>query len=236
MKSDEPRTFHDFEKLLAKYKVKTEWVKIIVAFGDIVSFAPWLRRAINTPDERKFIITRLYSKLAYMRNVKGLFTKGMGDGAMIVRELGKGHNCNIAIDFLRELSLFNTYMNEVINHLDFPRPDGFRVRVCLGNALKLYLNNCKYPCSMKLDYVEYPTILAARMLVVAKRKYPLIAHESVKDLIGAKADKAGIEFHALESDTLKEFRDRMTAHGIDGIDNEDLNSLFAFKILETKEA
>lgn len=237
MKNNEPRTFHDFEKLLKKSTIKTESANIIVAYGDTIGFAPWLRRALNTPAERKFYLVRLYSMLAWMRENKNLFTKGMGDGGMIVKELSQRNNAETVIEFLRDMNCFNTYMNEVITHLDFPRPDGFRVRVCLGSVIKIYLNDCKYgeKCTVRLDYVEYPTILASRMLIIAKKEYPLVCHQAVKELIGNKAEPEGISFKLLEKEPLIEFEKKISSVGIDGIDKEDLSSLWAFYVKDKSE-
>lgn len=228
----EPHTFHDFEKLLKNYPVKTQWKKVIVAFGDIINFAPWLRRAINTPEEKKFLVTRLYSKLTYMRHEKNMFTKGLGDGAMIVQELGKGDESLLVANFLREMKYFKTYMDEVMARLSYPKPQGFRIRVCVGHALKLFLNNCPNMCTLKVDYVEYPITLASRMLMISKKEHPFICHEAVKELLGNRAEKEGISFKPVEIEAKVKFLELTAALHVDGIDKEDLDVLWLFDVAD----
>jgi len=223
MKPNEALSLAKIGDILSKHTIQADRKRVIVAFGDVIGFAKWLRRASNSPEEVKFFLTRLYKRLAHMKE-QGFFMKAMADGGMVLRELPNGHNCNLVADFLKEMIVWRQHMMEIIRETEFPRPEGFRVRVTVGHALKIGTSFCDRMCVFHNDYVGYPINLACRMLKVESRTIPFMAHESVVDVLEKKARKKGIEFTKIRT------KDRR----MDGIDVEDMANLWSFNVIENK--
>lgn len=213
--------FKKCELELAKQKVHAERKWIVVAFVDILGFATWVRRASNSPEERQKFVIHLYRKLTYYSTSKGYFVKLLGDGAMIVRELVAGHNCQTVMTMLKDLDCLHKYIDRVIMQSEFPRLGGSRIRVVAGHVLKLRSKFCANDCFLQDDYIGYPINLAARLLEVLKTTEPIICHESVKDIVGKKEEKSDFVFRLLKLEGERR---------LDGIDEEDLNSLWAVSL------
>jgi class 3 adenylate cyclase len=138
--------------------------------------------------------------------------KFLGDGLMTVAILGRGHNCDVARQFLCDLTALSDAMNTAIDGmLVYPKPVGFRTRVVAGQVSRI-----KTP-EGDIDYVGYAVNLSSRLLRVQENTR-LICHESVKDIIGTKD---GLEFKKV----------KVSRHDIDGVDFEDLDGLWEFKCL-----
>lgn len=139
---------------------------------------------------------------------------------MLVKEMSSGHNCNKAIDFLKDMNCFTKFICQSIDKTAWPRPDGFRVRVAAGHVLKMNMTLCKQGCTFQSDYIGYPVNLASRMLDIAKDSERLICHESVRDIIGVKkAEKAGVAFKPLNG----------LISTPEGVDDEDIKGLWSFE-------
>jgi len=213
------QSFKECETELAKQKIKSERKWVVVAFADILGFAPWIRRASNSPEELKKFVIHLYRKFTYLSTGKGYFVKLLGDGAMIVRELENGHhNCKTVIAMLKDMDCLHKYINNIIERSGFPRPTGSRIRIAAGHVIKLTSQFCDRNCFLQDDYIGYPVNLAARLLDVLPATEPVICHESVKDVVGKKGDKHELIFRQLKIDNERR---------LDGIDEEDLNSLWS---------
>jgi len=218
-KNDRASTYRECQKILSKHNIKTESKRVVVAFVDIIGFGPWIKRAHALSDFH-FLITQLYRKLVHFHNDLGYHVKFLGDGAMIVKEMNPGHNCGMAIKFLRDMDCLAGFMTEVIKKTAWPRPEGFRVRLAAGHVSKLSINVCERECALQKDYIGYPVNLAARMLDVLKDTTPLLCHESVKDIVGPKKSKV----------VNLVFTKQLKPHKFfDGVDVEDLDHLWEFK-------
>lgn len=217
--NDEQSKYRECQKVLSKHPIKTESKRVLVAFADIVGFGPWIKRAHALSDFH-FLVTQLYRKLMYLRDVRKYHVKFLGDGGMILREMTKGHSCGMVVEFLRDMACLENFMTQTISKTIWPRPSGFRIRLAAGHVSKLHAVMCKTDCSFQKDYIGYPVNLAARMLDVFKGSTSCICHESVKDIIGPRKSKmANLSFKKL-----------LKPHFIpDGVDEEDLDHLWEFR-------
>jgi class 3 adenylate cyclase len=226
MQRDENRkySFAECEASLSSHKISKERKRIIVIFADLVGFAPWMRRAHSLADFA-FIIDRIYRKFIHFKEDLGYHVKLLGDGAMFVKEMGRGHNCEKVLQILRDMKCLSGYVNEVIARAEWPRPGGFRIRLASGYVTKIKARLCDRECSLQHDYIGYPVNLAARMLEIDKKSKPIILHESVKDIIGtAKSKRAGLSFNAIP----------YPVRSPDGIDEEDLTSFWGYTFEDVK--
>ena len=216
--TEETKSYRDCQRALARHTIKTESKRVIVAFVDVVGFGPWIKRAHALSDFH-FLITQLYRKLVHFHDDLGYHVKFLGDGGMILKEMLPGHNCGMAIKFLRDMDCLGNFMGTVIKKTAWPRPDGFRIRIAAGHVSKLTIKICETECTFQKDYIGYPINLASRILEVMKDSSVCICHESVKDIIGQrKAKIANLVFNKQSN----------PYEPPNGVDAEDLNHLWEF--------
>lgn len=203
-----------------------ERVRVLVCYGDILGFSEWIKRPANAPEEVESLMHGVYEEFEKFATDSKGFAKYLGDGIMIVIELGPKNNSCLAVDFMRKSCLFVDSINKLI-HSHWPRPHGFRLRMVAGYVYKKSLG-CQN-CMVKLtggqrgqsaEFIGYPINLAQRILYV-QPNITLLCHESVKQLIGKKR-------HDLILQKIKVPKVRAP-----GIDNEDLRNLHVFKLHPT---
>jgi len=215
----EEYSYKKCEAVLETYKIHTERKRVIVAFADTVGFASWIKRT-HSMEDFHFLAVRLYRKILHMRKQFGYHVKFSGDGAMFVKELKPGHNCRSTILMLQHMDCLVQFMVESISRTHYPRPRSFRVRLAAGYVTKLHASICKLECDFQKDYIGYPVNLSSRMLDLASENNPVMCHESVKDIIGDKRSSAA---------NLIFERVNIPKADADGVDEEDLKSLWTWK-------
>lgn len=190
--------------------------KVIAAFGDIRGFRKWTLRAMNTPEVSSAFIEEVYRHFETFSQSTNNFVKYLGDGILIIKELGNGHNCGNARSFLQEIYTLNTQVHDALKKV-WPRPEGFRVRVACGHVWKRYTlkrirgHHVRHP-----EYIGYPVNMAQSLLYVYP-EIPTICHESITELIGTKTN--GLVFERLPAP--KERRH--------GVDPQDFHGLWTFR-------
>jgi hypothetical protein len=189
--------------------------RIIAAFGDIRGFRKWTLRALNSPEVSEGFIRDVYSNFEQFSQKTSNYVKYLGDGLLIVRELGNGHNCGTARQFLHEVHNLTVAIEDSIKGI-WPRPDGFRARVACGYVWKRpTIKRWKGRNFNHAEYIGYAVNMAQALLYV----YPEIqniCHESIVELIGPK--KNGLVLERLAPP--KERRH--------GVDPQDFNGLWRF--------
>lgn len=189
--------------------------RIIAAFGDIRGFRKWTLRALNSPEISERFIEEVYGHFEHFTQDTTSYVKYLGDGLLIIRELGNGKISKIAKQFLYEVHDLTKNIEGSIQGT-WPRPDGFRVRVACGYVWKRQTRkrydgrNFRHP-----EYIGYAVNMAQALLYVYPET-PNICHESIIELIGTK--KNGMVFEQLPPP--KERRH--------GVDPQDFNGLWSF--------
>lgn len=192
---------------------------VVVAFGDILGFGVWSRRAANTPEVRDPFIIEFYAEIEkYLKDQSYLHAKFLGDGFMVVKELPeRGHKCGTVLRFIVELQGLTRRLLNIVRNCPFPPPDGFRLRIASGHVTKFMVTDPDDRSKKKPEYVAYAVNLAQRLLEVSP-KIPIIAHESAIKILGSKKKK--IKLRSLgHSDQ----RPR-------GVDLEDIDGLWAVEL------
>ena len=189
---------------------------IIVGFGDISGFTNWAHRfTINQKVFTEFILS-VHDRYLAMRE-KGYFVKLLADGLMFVREIDAAKNTE------REIysCLINSYVlgkeiRLMIEAMPYPRPDGFRTRIVMGETWKLEsIDRLKIK---EVDYIGYIVNLAFRLLNVEKT-VPFICHESIKD----KTNPASLEMINMKMESVN-----VAKLSIQGITDDDLQDLWSY--------
>lgn len=181
--------------------------KVIVAFGDILGFTAWTRRASNAPEDCELLIQKIYEEFAALQSEMKCHFKLLGDGFMVLRELRQEKSCRVIGQFLRELYLVAERIDRIVKDHPPPRPDGFRVRVAIGRVFM----------PARKEYAGYPINLAQRLLEVSPHVL-CICHESVGPaLIEKKAHGIRVERMAVPKETPR------------GVDSDDLKGLWSFQ-------
>ncbi len=195
--------------------------RVVVAFGDIIGFRTWTRRAMTTPEESRDFIESFYRALeAYSLKTKA-YVKFLGDGLMIVWEIEGGKNGDVARFLIEIYELALSIQNMIVKH--YPRPLGIRFRVCSGYVWKIIMTKKRLGEKIKCaEYVGYVVNLAEHLLHVSPRVL-CVCHESVVETMGSK--KTGLRFEELEGPTELPR----------GVDPEDLAGLRSFRVESARD-
>lgn len=164
------------------------------------------------------IIANVYVEFERMAMECGYYVKFLGDGLMMVREMGGGHNCGVTMKFLQDAESLTHRIEEIIR-VHWPRPDGFRIRVTSGHVWKRMatIRSGGRRQTIRLpEYIGYSVNLAQRLLEV-QPTIACICDESIPEILGPKKQKLSLE----RMGTPKE-RPR-------GVDPEDLERLWIFR-------
>ncbi len=191
--------------------------KILVAFGDILGFGTWTRRALTTPEDSKDLIDKIYYEFENYSNLSGCYVKFLGDGIMSIREIRQKRsdsNAGITLKFIHDINALSEKIRWLIK-CHFPRPDGFRVRATAGHAWRIPLKHHKPP-----EYVGYIVNLAQRLLEISPQT-PFICHESIKEILGNKKTDLKLDRFVRQKEKPR------------GVDIEDLDQLWSLKITES---
>lgn len=190
---------------------------VLVAFGDISDFASWTRRGSNSPEEFKSFMVQVYREFIRFRNGSGYFVKLIGDGLMAIKELAPKYSISDATSLLCHSYELTTSIEKIIEGTEYPRPNGFRIRIVAGYVWKLTATHTKNEKRKQTDYLGYSINLAARLLEV-ERKVPCLCHQSVKEILNG-FKKPIIKFGKVK-------RPPICPRGIDA---EDLEALWSFE-------
>ncbi len=187
--------------------------RVLVAFGDILGFGSWMIRASNAPEVTHDLIDQVYAEFERFMAHMNCHVKFLGDGLMIIREMGGGHNCKMTREFLVDAYHFAFSVNEIIKD-HYPRPDGFRLRVASGHVWKRSMTHGKRRGD---EYVGYSVNLAQRLLEVSPQTLA-VCHESIVEIL---AQKKGIIAFERMGDPKERPR---------GVDLADLAGLYCFRV------
>jgi hypothetical protein len=197
--------------------------RALVAYGDIHGFSSWIKRPANSPEEVDSLMEDVSNEFQKFAVESKGYSKYMGDGIMVILELGPKNNSSLVIDFMRRSCLFVESVNKVI-HAHWPRPHGFRLRLVLGYVYKkvMLCRNCLSKPSGRLqgqcaEFIGYPINLSQRILHV-EPNISLLCHESVKQIIGKK--RCDLILKKIPIPRVK----------APGIDRDDLRSLHSVKL------
>jgi hypothetical protein len=208
-------------------RVKAKRVFALVLFGDTTRFRRWRSRPFLSSEKHARFMVALYDTFIRFRNGSGYFVKLLADGLMSVLELPEGAGRSAAaLEMMASAESLVKSVKTQIKQLDYPRPDGFRVRMAAGHVLKLEATHPLDKTKIQVDYVEYAVDMTFGLLGVEKEK-PCICHETVREIVDADSkSKAAVQFEKVK---------RLVV-GPEGIDPEDLNALWAYKILKKRKS
>lgn len=164
-----------------------ERTSVIVAFGDVTGFNPWIRRGANAPEVIQSFIQNFYEEMeVFVKAHKGVQIKYLGDGFMILKELKptciKG---TCAATFIRDAMKLAHRLAAIVHRCEFPPPDGFRVRIAHGHVSKIHLLDPRDEDRKRKtwEFIGYAVNLAQKLLDVSPRTLFLI-HESAVEILG----------------------------------------------------
>lgn len=198
-----------------------ERIFALVAFGDTIKFKEWTNHPFSSPEKYTAFLVQLYNEFVRFRNGSGYFVKLLGDGLMAVQELvGTDRmRAEMGAKMLIHAARLSASIDKLISKQAYPRPAGFRIRVVVGDVLKLAATRGKWKREIQIDYADYPVSLTYALLQVAKT-IPSVCHESVYEII--RKDKA--------SSRLLDFtKVRKPLVCPEGVDASDLSALWSFQ-------
>ncbi len=194
---------------------------VIVAFGDVAGFNPWIRRGSNAPEVIHDFVTNFYRELqTFVLNHKDVQIKYLGDGFMILKELKSTCTKGVCVaQFITDIAMMSRRLSSVVRKCDFPPPDGFRVRIAHGHVSKIQvLDPVDGERKRKIwEFVGYAVNLAQKLLDVSPSTL-LVLHESVIQVLGRKKAR---------------FRLRRLVAGTEqprGVDSEDIAELWVCEL------
>ncbi len=197
---------------------------VIVAFGDVIGFGNWIRRAALPEEIRRPLIESFYREMvAFVRDHKDVQIKYMGDGLMVLKELPDGPSCRgAAMKFLSDIIVLTATLRKTITEARFPRPGGFRMRIAASVVDKVEVLDPVDPERKRTiwEFVGYAINLAERLLYVSP-EMSVICHESVVDLLG-KQDE--FVFNHMDS----------TQGRPKSVDDQDLEELWTIEMRRKK--
>ncbi len=187
---------------------------VIVAFGDILGFGTWRRRAATQPEISGPFLQKFYDEIqAFNKNFPHFYLKYLGDGLMLIMELSAGENSKRCAEVIGQIGLLNARLLKAVRECPFPAPEGFRMRMAAGHVDKIMVVDPLDRHREVPEFVGYSINLAQRLLEISPST-PFLCHESVLNVLGNK--KKNFKVRKLESPTEKPR----------GIDSEDINGLW----------
>lgn len=187
--------------------------RLIVAFGDITGFSSFWDSITNDEKELGPFMDDFVSLIETVQKETGYNITIPGDGFMLTVALDQGHNCHRAVQVFQRLWDLLIKMQELVRKKEFPRPDGFRVRVACGWVMSRVLKD-------KETLYWGKHINLAHNLLDVRKDIPFLCHESVKQLLSESQIKHN-NFRFWKVDTPEILPDGVTPH--------DGQSLFAFE-------
>lgn len=206
--------------------VDTSRRQSIVIFGDTVGFSNFARRTSDQPEIHRAYLLDLYNIAFQYQEETGAFLKLLCDGFMFVHEFDAIPAANEIKNVLERVAHVQREVESAIRKVRYPRPDGFRTRVCMGITWAMRITRgapeecAQEQCAYRYerDYFEYPTILAERMLHIRKHEVQLMCSQEIKEAV------EGVE-------SAFTFRKVPTERRVpDGIFKEDLENLWQFSL------
>lgn len=160
---------------------------VMVAFGDILGFGVWSRRAANPPEVRDPFIVTFYGEIErFLTSYPDVYAKFLGDGFMIVKELPeKGHKCFAVIKLMRDLAALTRRLTTIVKNCGDPPPTGFRLRIATGYCTKFSVTDPNDRKRKVAEYVAYVINLAQRLLEVSP-EIALLCTEGTVKILGRK--------------------------------------------------
>lgn len=204
-------------------RVKGKRVFALVLFGDTTRFRRWRSRPFLSSEKHARFMIALYDTFIRFRNGSGYFVKLLADGLMAVLELPlERRKAESVIEMLAHADQLIRSVQAVIKQLNYPRPDGFRIRVAAGDVLKLEASHPLDKTKIQVDYSEYAVDIAFGLLAVEK-EVPLICHETVREIV---------EADSMNGERVKFEKVKRPSVCPEGIDPEDLDALWSYRILK----
>ncbi len=191
-----------------------KWVA--VAFGDIVGFGVWRRRAATTNEISVPFIQKFYGHIEefVLRQHTLNHIKYLGDGLMVICEIPEtSEAAEHLAAFIMDLGKLNSKLRKAVHECPYPAPDGFRMRLVCGHVDKLSVVDPTDTKRKVPEFIGYDVNLAQRLLEVAPTT-PFICHESAVKILKKKTN--GFRLRRLV-DTPERPR---------GVDSEDIEGLW----------
>lgn len=187
---------------------------VIVAFGDILGFGTWRRRAATQPEISGPFLEKFYGEIQkFNRENPAFYLKYLGDGLMLIMELPDGENSKRCAEIIELLGILNAKLVKIVRSCPFPSPEGFRMRMACGHVDKIMVVDPLDKHREIPEFVGYSINLAQRLLEISP-SIPFVCHESIMNVLGKKKRK---------------FTFRKLVHTPErprGIDQEDINGLW----------
>jgi hypothetical protein len=195
--------------------IYTDKARIIVVFADLRGSSRWGRRIADN-EERRSEFMADYDKegLAYKKETGAHFYKRLGDGRMIVHEIDKTNQEQVAAVCLIQALGFIKRVDHIISRFPSPRPTGFRVRMLACQRHKEIYGD------REEDYFGYGPSACHEFLKIHP-DISLVIHESVMELVPPKeANKLGLSYKLL----------RAAIEYPDKVDKEDVEALYSVEM------
>lgn len=190
---------------------------VIVAFGDVAGFNPWIRRGSNAPEVISEFVEKFYAEMQnFVKSHKHIQIKYLGDGFMILKELKPTCTKGTCVaTFVTDVAQLARRLSRIVKKCEFPPPEGFRIRIAHGHVSKIQVLDPVDPERKRKiwEFIGYSVNLAQKLLDVAPNIL-LVLHESAVKVLGRQ--KTGFRLRRFVG--AKE-RPR-------GVDNEDIEGLW----------
>lgn len=188
---------------------------MLVAFGDVAGFNPWIRRGMNSPEVIHPFIEAFYAEVqGFLVKHPDVQLKYLGDGIMILKELKPTCDRGVcAMRFVRDTIALCRRIAAIVKGCEMP-PDGWRMRWTYGHVSKILVLDPADPKRVRKvsEFIGYAINLAQKLLDVSP-SIPIIFHESMFTIPGLV--KLGFKFRK-HGEAAKQPR---------GVDQEDLEGL-----------
>jgi len=151
-------------------------VRIIVMFGDIRGFSNFAQHIEDEDTQIIPLMDAINDLVDRFEDATGHRIENLGDGVMLIAELGDDRDDSLALDLFKKVCDFIEAVHRLIRNWPYPRPDGYRVRIACGRVVK------KKRAGRSPVFYGRSMNLAHKMLRV-EPSIPIIVHESAKQLI-----------------------------------------------------
>lgn len=191
--------------------------RIVCLFGDIVGFKSWIKRSGR--DNFKNTFLKIVDTWSVFKPGANLY-KTLGDGFLAVYELNEENIDHMPKRVVADSIECIDKINELIEDSFNPKPSGFRIRICEGDALKIHES---FEGQDTHDYISYYINMAKELLKI-EEETPIIIHSNFKEIDCVEGLDGFIKFEKLPLPLI----DRTA------IFNEDLNMLWRMRLTDEK--
>lgn len=182
---------------------KSEKVRIIAAFGDITGFTAFHDDITDDEKELDPFLDKFDEIIEDVERYTGYEFNDTGDGYMCTVDLPPGRNCNKAAEVIVAMYLILARVSGLIDRMEHPRPDGFRIGSDIGYVRRKVKKNGRIVLRGK-------NVNRAHNLLEIARGHGMVCTDNLRQMVTAQQEKKfGITFTEKKISALQRHRLRI---------------------------